>query len=183
MAVAVDQGVITGMSDAEEPSAEFIFTEIKSRLSYQDGQINMLDTKANFVLASASALVLAAAAMFREIGAANENTLWWTETVSELTAGRLLMVGIAGLFSITLVMAGLAYKVRKWHVSPNPRTLVSDYWTMTLGQTRSDYIAQLVYDFEVNEKDVNAKSLWLKCSFLALIGEAACVVAMASIQI
>lgn len=171
------------MTEPIESSAPFIFSEIKERLSYQDTQISMLDTKANFVLAAASALMLAAATVFREIQSRPESKLWWMESITKVQAGKALLVVTALMFGLTVLFAGLAYKVRKWHVSPNPRSMVTDYWQVPLGALRSVYVTQLVFDFEQNERDVNIKARWLRFSFLSLLGVTVAVVMLAVSQV
>lgn len=183
--------------DRKWPSLDLLYDEIQGRIAAQDAQISGLDSKANFGLASATLLTAGVTGLTKTIDEVQRPAegspassiqpaivdLW---VVGEFKAtGVVDALTIVSLVVYVLVIAFsfLAYRVRHWHVTPNPQQVLHEASWWPEEQTKATLAVKRADDFRLNEEKVLSKARWVRLALAALMVEAALLLTIALVQV
>ncbi|HEY7780276.1 MAG TPA: hypothetical protein VIC85_08710 [Ktedonobacterales bacterium] len=134
----------------------------------QLGQSDALDSKANFVLGSATVLIGTYAAFL----AAHVTTQKYSVPDYLLLNGPLLLSYLA-----TVVFAYLGYVVRKFKTAPNPNKFVELLLHVEVRQTRLTLLEALATAYAINANQLSKKANYVTVALTFLCIEAIILVA------
>lgn len=157
-------------SPTDFPSMDTVVDFTREKLSAQLAHADSLDTKANFVLGSATLLTAAAVAL--------------RSSASHISLGFMHVLGvIAMVVYLAVVFASLsAYMTREYHQAPNPVELEPYIWEEPL-KTKGDTLREMVKAYKENKTILQNKARWLKWSLLGFGLEAVLLAVLAIAQI
>ena len=133
----------------------FLFDLISQRQSQEWQRVHDLDTKASNTIGFVS-IIVGFLLGVRSLGVGSMLTLWELITFS---------IGIASLI-IALVYALLAFRVRKWQLVPNVKTVIEEYTSKPLSesiQRIGGEMSKVILELEKgnNTKAVYVQSAWI----------------------
>lgn len=151
------------------PSLDLVFDLTRERLSAQLASVDSLDTKANFVLGSATLLTAAAA------------------TVQGLSHYDSAVRFVAIIFAMLLYLAVIftsfrAYMVRGYHQAPDPTALEGYMWEQ-LETTKGTILKEMVGCYNDNKKEIARKVWWLRWALRAFGAEAVLLSILALLEV
>lgn len=158
------------------PSLDLIFLLTKERVNAQFQQVNALDSKANFMLGSSTALISAALVLQSVLLPQTNNylpaklipTYCPTNTLLQILPLLILLA----LYLTTIVTTFLAYKIRWYKQAPEPSELYRNYLHREESSTKAEVFRAMVEAYKENDKVIRSKVLWIKISFILLSFEA-----------
>lgn len=154
-------------------SLSLIFELTKDRIADQMSQVNTLDSKANFLLASATALVSAALVLQATL-LTSQNTLQLFNC-SKLTGQflhSLSLIALLVVYFVEILAAFLAYKVRVYKQAPEPDELYKTYLFREEKNTMAEVFRAMLEVYRENGKIIRKKVFWIKVSFIIFASEA-----------
>ena len=149
----------------EFQSLTLIFDVTKERIISQLTQAQSLDSKANFILGSATALV-SASLVIQAVLLTPHTSILINKFLESLP---LLILLISYL--LVMIMAFLAYKVNNYKGVANPEKLYEYYLDKPEDTTKADIFRVMVEAYKHNEKVIKKKGKFVNCSFFALGSE------------
>ncbi len=157
------------------PSLDLIFELMKEAIAGQREQVNSLDSKANFILGSATAFV--SAALVLQAVLLTPSTVRTSSAIScPILANKFLhtlpLLGVLLMYLCVLFAAYLAYKVRTYKQAPNPDELYNTYLVQEESKTKAEIFEAMRHAYKLNTHTIEKKTLLLKVSFILLGGEA-----------
>jgi hypothetical protein len=155
------------------PSLELCFDLARDQLDAQSKRASNLDTKASFVLGSASILTTTAVAFKAAFTSAQATNLGM---IVLAIAGAAAYVGVVG-------SAFMAYTLRSYAWVPQVSELKAHYMTKPLEYTRGTLLSSMVIAFTENERTIGRKVVWTRAALMTLLVEAAIVALLVVVQI
>jgi hypothetical protein len=147
------------------PGLDLVYSEVKERLNLQFEQVEALDTKAAFVVSTASVVVSIAISLP-------------AASYSRLDASTLVIFGAGVAYYSYAMFAGVrAYLVRTYRRDPEPEPLRDGYLATAPEKTKQQLIENLIDSFNENKEiirlkafDVTAAMIFLMVQTLLLVG-------------
>lgn len=151
------------------PSLDLVFDLTRERLSAQLTSVDSLDTKANFVLGSATLLTAAAA------------------TIQGLSHYDSAVRFVAILVAMSLYLAVIftsfrAYMIRVYHQAPDPAALEGYMWEQ-LEPTKGTLLKEMVGCYNDNKEEIARKVWWLRWALRAFGAEAVLLSILALLEV
>lgn len=143
------------------PSLELAYNLTKEHLPVQMDKVHALDTKANFVLGSAAALISAALILESAL-----LTIYHSVTGKPLQAVLLFILLVT--FIAVMLAAILAYKVKDFYEVPDPMALYKYYLSKSESFTKAKLFRAMVEAHDYNDKLIKKKVFWINISFIGL---------------
>lgn len=152
------------------PSLALAFELAREQLADQRSQAAGLDTKASFVLGSASLLTAAATALHSMSASATPHPL--------LTTIALLAVFV---YLVVVAASYQAYTLRVYKHVPNLERL-QEYIGVELQQTKGTLLSTMVLAYGENQRTLAKKVRWTKTALFALAVEAVVLAVLTLMQ-
>jgi len=76
-----------------------------------------------------------------------------------------------------------AYKVRGYATVPNPKVLLTEYWTSPAFDTKARLAATMAEVIEENERLTDSKARWVRVAMRSLLSEAAMLLLLLVLQV
>ena len=169
----------------EYPSLNLAFDLVQDRMSAQMEQARTLDTKANFTLGSATALLGAALVMQAALVSTHPSGcsvpfLHLSPTIMR----AILLSALLIVYMVAIVIGFFAYRTRLYRLTPNPRELLETYVKKRVeeGKTKAEMLSTTVKVFEENEKQLIWKARFVDASLLVLLVEALLLISLLFLQ-
>src|SRR5438876_577381 len=142
------------------PSLDLIFELTKERVASQREQANALDSKANFVLGSATTLVRAAlvlqAVLLASQGALSHPQFavlsWYCSTLLNKFLRFLPLLILLIVYLIVMLSAFLAYTIRRYRYAPDPEELYRSYLYRQESSTKAEVFRAMLETYKENDK-------------------------------
>lgn len=155
----------SGHKEESFPSLDIVLDFTRERQSAQLQLTTDLDSKANFVLGSATLLTTAAIAL------RNATSSWrWLEVVAIL------------VYCVVVFSSFMAYRVREYAQAPDPVALESNMHEAVV-KTKGEILREMVRAYDTNKTAIRRKTAWLKWSFVAFMIEVVLLAALAFAQV
>lgn len=152
-------------SSSRYPSLDVALDLTRERVSQQRQQVDSLDTKANFILTSATVLVGTGLTAQLAITAKRIRLFGWT-------VGRAVpLVVLAAVYLGVVVAAIRAYRIRSYSLAPEPSVLVDKYLEADEEETKEHALRAMAEAFDNNLPEIKKKVWWLKWALRALVAE------------
>jgi len=173
------------------PSLDLIFELTKECIAAQREQANALDSKANFVLGSATALVGADLVLQAVLVASPSTPLHPQSAVlpfycSLLTTSvfsrSLPLLALLIVYFATTLSACLAYMVRGYRYAPNPTELYQSYLSREERSTKAEVFRAMLEAFKENDKILRKRLFWVRTAFIAFGCEVVMLVLVLLVQ-
>ncbi len=158
------------------PGLDIIFELTKEQASEQTARVNLLDSKANFILGSATALI--STALILQSSLLSQGTRITNRFLELLPLLALLLVYLLVMFA-----AFFAYRVRVYKRSANPQELQRNYLNKSENTIKAEVFRAMVDSFQQNERTINKKAHWVNIAFAALGCETLILVALLLFQV
>jgi len=155
------------------PSLELCYDLAREQIVAQTNRLSTLDTKASFVLGSASILTTAALDL--------RSALVSSHVLIPLLSILVVLGALA--YVVVVLFAFFAYTLRPWKWTPQLSELKHDYIFREREYTMGTMLSNMTEVFNQNERTLLDKARWTKVAVLALLVEAALVALMAAVQI
>jgi hypothetical protein len=159
-------------------SLDIALSLTKDLLAGQMDRVDSLDTKANFALGAATALVSAALllqSLLLPISSPSSCSMLVPGFIHTLPLSLKRAIPILPLlitFFGVMITAVFAYKIRDFKQVPTPRTLLDNYLDDPEQHTKAMLFRAMVEVFEGNEQEIRNKTVWIDRAFLTLVLEA-----------
>ena len=154
----------------ELPSLNLVFDLAQEQLANQLSWVDTLDTKANFVLGSATLLVAGAAALRGATGDA-----------------RLIVYCVAALammlYGVVIFAAYRAYTTREYNRAPDPSNGLEEYIWADTQRTKATVLGEIIEAYSANKKIIANKARWLRRALKAFCVEAVLLAVFAVLQV
>ena len=137
-----------------DSSVDFIFQEIKDRLSTQLHSVDMIDSKAG-IMVGVAGVAAAAVLATRPIQPSGLSAIQWVN-----------LAVIALLLILSLAAAVRSYWVQGWSCPPNPRTLHEKYGDKDIDVVKRQLISNYTAAIEGNDVMRRGKVWWLKAALV-----------------
>lgn len=147
------------------PSLDVVFTLVKERIEAQLAQVDSIDTKSNFILGSATA-VISAGLVVQGLTPSSHNPLLKNPLIHALPISLLV-----ASFLVTTIPAAIAYRVRAYNGVAHPETLFDEYLGEDENTTKADVSKSMIDAYKRNEKLITRKAFWAGFSLYALLFE------------
>jgi len=165
------------------PNLDECYLLSKEALADQLAQSRALDSKASFVLASASILTAAALALHQAVAGV-------AGTTAEAALSRGLVV-LANLLAVLAVLAYLgvvytafrAYTLRSYDGPADPRQLAAKYVDMDAELAKATLFATMVKSYGDNSTILDQKVAWTRNAVYTLFGESILVALVTIVQL
>lgn len=172
----------TGGHPTNEPpplaSLDIAFSLTKDLLADQFHRVDSLDTKANFALGAATALVSAALLLQSLVLPTKSDSSCsmfipgFLYALPLLLKRAILLLPLLITYLGVIITAVFAYKIRDYKQAPTPRTLLDNYLNDPEQHTKVMLFRAMVEVFEENEQEIRKKTVWIDRAFLTLVIEA-----------
>jgi hypothetical protein len=174
------------MSDSESPvwpNLDECYELTKEALDAQLAQAHTLDSKASFVLTSASVLTAAALALHQ--AATNLAGAAAPSSHPEGLAYAAKALGILGVLAYVGVVytSFRAYTLRSYAGPADPRQLKDRYVNMDVQLAKATIFSTMVESYTSNSAVLERKVLWTRYALYALLAEAALVALITLVEI
>jgi len=167
---------------ADYPSLDIILDFTRDQLAAQHSYASALDSKAGFVLGSAS-LLSGLLVAWRPPQSDVQYPLALQALVEALpgfvTALPLVVIGI---YLFVIATAYRAYSLHSYKDVPNPKVLYPEYLKTDEFSTKGTVLATMVSAYNSNERTLKGKVFWTRAALLALLVEALVVAVMLGIE-
>lgn len=159
------------------PSLNLLYELAKERLASQQEQKDILDSKANFILGSATALV-SAALVLQAVSQPQHATPLPVYCIVRTNAPlhALPMIILLVMYLIVLFSAFPAYKIRIYKYAPELEELYKNYLFEDESETKAKVFRAMLTAYRENIITIGNKVLWLKVAFVFLGVEAMALV-------
>ncbi|HEX8598507.1 MAG TPA: hypothetical protein VF952_08330 [Chloroflexia bacterium] len=166
-------------------SLSIIYDLVQQRVTAQYERINSLDTKAGFVLGSATLLTGGISAL-QQVAITTMTDLNSKDpsTVAQWKIGIGGASLLAVLFYLVLVFASIqAYKIRKYNALSRVRTLIDKYYENEEVDTKEVLVDTLATLVEENDQIIDRKALWTQRAISCLMIEAILLAILTMLQL
>lgn len=179
------------------PSLDLLFELGKQRMSDQMDQINALDTKANFIIGSATTLLSAALVLqaviltIQKSSSSQTTSLAHTGAInsffycSSLLKSGLQIIPILTFFVVYLILmvvSFFAYRLRAYQLVPDLEIAYQKYINTNPIDTKAIVFRAMVEVYKNNKSTIQRKVFWLSTAFIFLGIEAAILVLVLLVQ-
>ena len=177
-------------------SLDLAFDLAKEQIAGQMNQVDALDTKANFILGSATTLLAAALVLQAVILTVQKSPpvqpttptspLLQPAYCSLITTKPLVLSPLVMLlivYLILMIISFMAYRLRGYQQTPDPETIYRKYLTEDATKTKAFIFRTMVTVYQENKKTINRKVLWVSTAFIALGIEVATLVLVLFVQV
>jgi hypothetical protein len=164
------------------PSLDLIFELTKERLAGQMQQVSNLDTKANFVLGSATALISAAVVLQAVLITPQTTALpaqsqpitlpFYCPLPSDKFLRALPLLMLLLVYLLVVLIAYLSYKIRVYKQVPEPGELYKTYLYKHESDTKAEVFRAMLDAYKANDHTIRDKVTRLKAAFILLGCEA-----------
>ncbi len=151
----------------EFPSLEISLDLTREKVASQQGQINALDTKANFVLTAAT--ILLGTGLTAQIAITTESISILGQHISRALPLAILVAA----YLLVVISAYQAYRIRSYDNAPEPQKLVDEYLKESGEITKEDALRAMAIAFANNRKEIKFKVRWTRWALNALVAESA----------
>jgi hypothetical protein len=180
------------------PSLDLAFDLAKDRVAGQLEQVDALDTKANFILGSATTLLAAALVLqaviltvqksspAQQVASSSTRTPIQPSFCSLITNKPLAFSPFVILLIIYLILMAIsfaAYRLRAYQHTPDPETIYKKYLTEDATKTKAFIFRAMVAVYQENKKTIDRKVFWISTAFIALGVEVVALVLILFIQV
>jgi hypothetical protein len=153
------------------PNLDECYLLTKEALADQLAQSRALDSKASFVLTSASILTAAALALHQAVAG-----LAGTGAVATLPGGLVVLAKVLAVLAVLAYLAVIytafrAYTLRSYDGPADPRQLASKYVDMDSELAKATLFATMVKSYGENSTVLDQKVAWTRYALYALFGE------------
>jgi hypothetical protein len=160
----------------EESSLDFIYSSVKDRVESQKDQVNALENKASSVLTSG--VVIGSIGIAFQSAIQHPHIFASTEIISKILAISLLSLSLAATVISSLIVA----IPRDFSAAPHPRQLLDIYRDEKVEDTKQDVVEAMVKIFELNEKRIKNKVVWVRVTMVCMLIEVTILVALLIIE-
>jgi hypothetical protein len=162
------------------PNLDESYLLTKEALAAQLAQAHTLDSKASFVLTSASILTASALALHQAVA-----SLSGAGTTAHRSGGIIVLVQVLAVLAVVAYLAVVytsfrAYTLRSYAGPADPRQLEARYVDMDAELAKATLFSTMVKSYSDNSALLDQKASWTRYALYALLGEAA-LVALATI--
>lgn len=180
------------------PSLDLAFDLAKEQIASQMNQVDALDTKANFILGSATTLLAAALVLQAVILTVQKSPPTQPTTpisahpVSQptycsLIANRPLVLSplviLLIVYLILMMISFMAYRLRGYQQTPDPETMYRKYLNVDATKTKAFIFRTMVAVYQGNKKTIGRKAFWVTTAFVALGIEVVVLVLVLFVQV
>jgi len=151
-----------------EGTVDTLYDVVQRQTDAQQAQVASLESKAVFVLGSASLLTAAATALPRVAMLSAKATRPHTMLVH---VAELLTVAV---YVVVVACSSLAYSVRRYQTPPDPR-VIREYMYDEAVTVKRTFMANMIRAFDDNQVAVKRKVWWTRAALWALLAEALCL--------
>jgi hypothetical protein len=165
------------------PNLDECYALTKEALGAQLAQSHTLDSKASFVLTSASVLTAAALALHQAV--TNLAGSVAASSQPEALAVTAKILGILGVLAYVGVVytSFRAYTLRSYAGPADPRQLEEKYVDMDVQLAKATIFSTMVESYTTNSAVLERKVLWTRYALYALLAEAALVALITLVEI
>lgn len=156
-------------------SHNLAFTLMQNRISFQMGQVDTLDAKANSTQVSATALISAALILEAALFSLKSGT-FFSHMMQAIALLPLLITYVCSIY-----FSSKGYRIREWDLVPKPETLYSNL-SKPEDDIKTEMLDPLKAAYENNEVKIKDKTLNIDRSILALRIQALLLVLVLLIQ-
>lgn len=185
--LAIDQASSTAISQTTSSSLNLVYDLIHDRLVTQKDQWTALDTKINFILSYATALVSASLvlqAVLLTLRSAHGSPLF---TIDLLLPAQLLailvLIALLVFYIITVILGIFAYKPRSFRFTPEPEEIFRKWLDKEEIQTKQVMTEEMVKVFSLNEIGIYKKVRMIDYALATLFVEAFLLVPLIALQV
>jgi len=139
-------------------------------------QVNAVDTKANFILGSATAII-SAALILQAVLIQLHSIIFTNRFLLELPLLLLFITYLSVMF-----IAFLAYRINVYKLVPDPSELYKHYLQKPESHSKAEVFRAMVEAFKENERTINKKVSWTERALVALGCETVSLVLFLSLQ-
>jgi hypothetical protein len=179
----------TATTDADWPSLDEVYDEVKDSIASQNDRLKSIDTKANFGLAAATLLTAGVTGLGKALSdpsasakAGVKHDLWLFCARGDTLADWVTIASLV-VYVLAATCAFAAYRLRTFNEVPNPDRLVKHYIYQDANQTKAAIANARAKAYASNEKTIDRKAFWTSASMVLLILEAVCLLLIAFIQV
>jgi hypothetical protein len=165
------------------PNLDECYELTKETLGAQLAQAHTLDSKASFVLTSASVLTAAALALHQAVTNVAGSVASSTQPEAPAVAAKVF--GILGVLAYVGVVytSFRAYTLRSYAGPADPRQLKEKYVNMDVKLAKAAIFSTMVESYTSNSMVLERKVLWTRYALYALVAEAALVALITLVEI
>jgi hypothetical protein len=165
-------------------SLDVILEAARKRIEEQNALISVLDTKAGFVLGSASLLTAGVGTFARTAFDVSERLSTANLKLDDSSRkGLLILAALALLFYLGIMVCGLlAYRLRKYETLTEIGVLRDLYLTETEATTKLVMLDTLDKAIKGNDPKIKRKASWAQIAVILLVGEAIFLAALIFFQ-
>ncbi len=172
-------------SEVELESLELIYDTVKASIDAQNAQISSYDTKAGFVLGSASLLTAGAVGFQKTAFDVASNLAQKQLLLDPWVKPTMVLLTIAAMaFYLAIVIAGYnAYRIRKFQILADLDVLTAEYLDKRPDTTKLVLLDTFRTIYNNNEPKVKAKGRATEWAIRFLICEALFIAALTAVQV
>jgi hypothetical protein len=165
------------------PNLDESYLLTKEALAAQLAQSHTLDSKASFVLASASILTASALALHQAVA-----NLSGTGPSAHMPAGIVVLARVLAVLAVLAYLGVVytsfrAYTLRSYAGPADPRQLEARYVSMDAELAKATLFSTMVKSYGDNSALLDQKASWTRYALYALLGEAALVALTTIVEI
>jgi hypothetical protein len=166
------------------PSLDLLLELIKDRIAVQRWQSSSFDSKANFVLGSATALISAALILQAVLVQIRSQTalLPSCPLVIHQSLRLLPLLALLVAYLATMLAAFFAYIVREYKHTPDLDELYNNHLNREERETKLEVCRAMLDVYKENDKIINNKRVWTRIAFIVFGGEVAVLALVLLVQ-
>jgi hypothetical protein len=147
------------------PSLDVVFDLTKERIEAQLTQVDAIDSKSNFILGSATA-VISAGVIVQGLTASSSSLLLTNRLLQSLP-----MLLLFASYLVTMLSAVIACRLNTYKGVARPETLFEQYLSEQVKTTKTEVSKYMVEAYKHNAKLIEKKAFCTQFSLYALLAE------------